>query len=315
MKCRLDSAAAFFFGVGLAAIAGLQTSLARADDAKGAVIATSAAASSSAAIEPLKKISPAANTKPANEYTPAKRYFVEFRARNAASYGHVYVMYGEVNAHKEIIKSQIAGFFPAGDARDCVNCSVFNWTIGHLIFVPSEIGASDGDLEEKYVLARYRVWIDAAQYKKLVAYIKQRQASNLLWNALWKNCVDFGRDVAEFINLKVPVFILTTPENFVTSLSESNGLTEKQLPLKDASGSLRATVDSASKTSLPSAQKPKMAAGSSRAPRGGETCDAKKLTFHRSSVPRLNVLRPANQSGPLSRFQIQFLVIAVPYCD
>ena len=99
---------------------------------------------------------------PSNRYTPGKPFFVEFRARNAASYGHMYVMYGEVNQRREVIRSEVAGFFPAGDRRNCENCSIYNWTIGHVIPVASEIGASDGDLEEQYVLARYRVWVDAA---------------------------------------------------------------------------------------------------------------------------------------------------------
>jgi len=90
-------------------------------------------------------------------HSAGKRYFVEFRARNAESYGHMYVMYGEVNERHEIIKSEIAGFFPAGDKQHCLNCSVTYWTMGHVLPVPSEIGASDGDLEEQYVLARYRV--------------------------------------------------------------------------------------------------------------------------------------------------------------
>ena len=114
---------------------------------------------SSAAVAHSKQASLSAKTGNADANAPAKTYFVEFRARNAASYGHFYVMYGEVNARQEIIKSHIAGFFPAGDARDCENCSVFNWTIGHVVFVPSEIGVSDGDLEEKYVTARFRVWL------------------------------------------------------------------------------------------------------------------------------------------------------------
>ena len=67
----------------------------------------------------------------------------------------MYVMYGEVNERHEVIRSEIAGLFPAGDTRDCENCSRLNWTIGHVLPVPSEIGASDGDLEEQYVLARF----------------------------------------------------------------------------------------------------------------------------------------------------------------
>ena len=100
---------------------------------------------------------------PLNHYSPSHRFFVEFRARNAASYGHMYVMYGEVNDRHEVINSEIAGFFPAGDSGKCVNCSVYYWTMGHVVPVPAEIGTSDGDLEEQYVLARYRGWVDAAQ--------------------------------------------------------------------------------------------------------------------------------------------------------
>jgi hypothetical protein len=185
---------------------------------------------------------------PSNEYSPSHRFFVEFRARNAASYGHMYVMYGEVNARREVIRSQIAGFIPAGDTQTCENCSVYNWTIGHVIPVPSELGASDGDLEEQYVLARYRVWIDAAQYKRLEAYIKDRRAHLGPWHAFLNNCVTFGRDVAVFLNLKVPVImrvspsVVMYPKNVVEWIRDANGGEKNQGPLKDAAGALPAEV-------------------------------------------------------------------------
>jgi hypothetical protein len=173
---------------------------------------------------------------------PHWRYFVEFRARNAASYGHVYVMFGEVNARHEIIKSEVAGLFPAGDARGCENCSIYNWTIGHVLPVPSEIGASDGDLEEQYVLARFRLWVDADQYKRLSAYVKERKADKGPWNAFFANCVSFGRDVANVLNLNIPPKVaigLVYPQGFVEELREANGLKHEQLSLRDASGSFR----------------------------------------------------------------------------
>jgi hypothetical protein len=192
--------------------------------------------------------SQSAGSGPSNEYSPSKRFFVEFRARNAASYGHMYVMYGEVNERHEVIRSQIAGFFPAGDAQNCENCSVYNWTIGHVIPVPSEIGASDGDLEEQYVLARYRVWIDAAQYERLVAYIKQRKAHQGPWHAFLNNCVTFGRDVAAFLNLDMPLLmrvspiVVMYPEAVVEWIRDANGGEKDQGPLKDAPGTLPVEV-------------------------------------------------------------------------
>jgi len=185
-----------------------------------------------------------------NSYSPRNHFFVEFRARNAASYGHVYVMYGEANARHEVIRSEIAGLGPAGDAANCLNCSVYNWTLGHLVPVPGEIGATDGDLEEQYVLARYRIWIDAAQYKSLVAYINERKADNAQWHAMFNNCVMFGRDVAAFLNLNVPPFFdfsrgfIPYPKTAVEALRDANNGEKDQAPLKDAPGSLLVEIAS-----------------------------------------------------------------------
>lgn len=163
-----------------------------------------------------------------------RRYFVEFRGRNAASYGHLYVMYGLVNARGEVVRSRIAGLYPAGDKQDCENCSLANWMIGHVIFVPSGTTATDGDLEEKYVTARYRVMLTKAQYDKVNAYIQNFQAHPPLWHAILRNCVSFGRDIANVLDLKVPPFPILTPEQFVDQLRELNGTGKEQAPLKDA---------------------------------------------------------------------------------
>ncbi len=175
------------------------------------------------------------------DHTPT-RYFVEFRGRSAASYGHMYVMYGIVNARGEIVESKIAGLHPAGDAENCYNCSLLAWTVGHVIFVPSETGASDGDLEEKYVTARYRVWVNRGEYLAVARYIRKFRARAPLWNALWKNCVGFGRDVATFMRLKIPPYIWMEPEDFVNALRKLNGMPREQMPLRDAANSLKSDV-------------------------------------------------------------------------
>lgn len=180
------------------------------------------------------------------EHGAKRYYFIEFRARSAASYGHMYVLYGKVNDRNEVVESRIAGLHPAGDAANCYNCSLFNWTVGHLVPVPSETGASDGDLEEKYVTARYRVRLDATQYKMIDTYIRKRQADSPTWNALWNNCVDFGRDIAKHLGLKVPSFIWLEPKDFVTEIRKLNGVDKEQLPLRDASNSLDTSVHAVS---------------------------------------------------------------------
>lgn len=234
--------------VGLAVAMGVQVPAATAWEFGAGTNAAVTPVSSSPSSTAAQKRTASTAERTAVSYSPTKRYFVEFRARNAASYGHMYVMYGEVNERHEVIRSEIAGLFPAGDTRDCENCSRLNWTIGHVLPVPSEIGASDGDLEEQYVLARFRVWIDAKQYKRLVAYIKERKAHKGPWNALLNNCVIFGRDVAVFSNLKIPLLasiaptVVMYPKEFVEALAEANGVYKDQGPLKDAPGSLPVEV-------------------------------------------------------------------------
>ena len=188
---------------------------------------------------------------------PQWRYFVEFRARNAASYGHMYVMFGKVNPHHEVVKSEIAGLFPAGDTRGCENCSIYYWSIGHVLPVPSEIGASDGDLEEQYILARFRVWIDADQYQRLSAYIKERKAQKGPWNALFANCAIFGRDVASFLDLKMspPAAMgILYPQGMVEAIREANGLKHEQLPLRDAAGFFPREIKSNRQTKISPAE-------------------------------------------------------------
>jgi hypothetical protein len=124
-------------------------------------------------------------------------------------------LYGRVDGNGTIIQSQVAGLHPFGE-------SVWPWLIGHIIPVPSETGASDGDLEELYISARYRVLLSEADYIKTVAYIKKLQATNPLWHASLNNCIGFLKDVAQFMGLETPLSTLIYPEVFVNRMREMN---------------------------------------------------------------------------------------------
>jgi hypothetical protein len=167
----------------------------------------------------------------------------------------MYVFYGQLNGRGEIVKSDIAGFHPAGDATDCENCSLIGWTLGHILFVPSETGASDGDLEEKYVTARYRVMLDAASFNKISAHIGQLKAEKRAWNALINNCVTFGNDIAGFMGLKTPAGSnLLEPKDYVERLREMNG-GKPQKALRFAASS--SSTPSAGSTPSSAPSKPK----------------------------------------------------------
>src|SRR4051812_17943642 len=109
-----------------------------------------------------------------------KPYFVEFRSRTAASYGHTFVFYGRLGGGSRFGSFQVAGLHPAGD-------SAATYVTGHVVPVPAETGVSYGDLDEQYLTARWCVPLGEAEYGKVVAAIKRLQATKKTWHALGYN--------------------------------------------------------------------------------------------------------------------------------
>jgi len=136
-------------------------------------------------------------------------YYVDFRARTAASWGHAFVWFGKTSERAV----EVAGLTPAGDTVPYV--------IGHLTWVPSETKASYGDLDPQYLTANYRVYLNEPDAKRVFAYIKKLQASSPVWNAETTNCTSFIGSIAEFMGLKVP-HRWQRPENYVNSLKAMN---------------------------------------------------------------------------------------------
>jgi hypothetical protein len=150
------------------------------------------------------------DAKPVQRTAAKGPYYVDFRARTAATYGHAFVWYGKTS-EKEV---EVAGLAPAGDELPYI--------LGHIIFVPSETGASYGDLDEQYLTASYRVYLNEADAKKVFAYIKHLQEISPLWNAATINCTAFLGRIATFMGLNAP-FHLLMPEEYVNQLRELNG--------------------------------------------------------------------------------------------
>jgi hypothetical protein len=139
-------------------------------------------------------------------------YYVDFRARTAASYGHAFVWYGRSD-QKQI---EVAGLHPASD-------SVVPYMLGHLIPVIAETGKSYGDLDEQYLTASYRVYMTEAQAQEVFAYIKRLQRISPVWNAATWNCVAFIQTIASHMGLRVPGNHLLYPEDWVNQLRALNG--------------------------------------------------------------------------------------------
>jgi hypothetical protein len=137
-------------------------------------------------------------------------YYVDFRARTAATYGHAFVWFGKTS-EKQV---EVAGLWPNGDEVP--------YMLGHLTWVPAGTGASYGDLDEQYLTASYRVYLNEEDAKKVFAYIKHLQATSPLWNAETTNCTFFIGEIANFMGLKAP-FHLLMPEDYINQLKAING--------------------------------------------------------------------------------------------
>ena len=200
LECKIQSASA----LEIETHAGSE----RANSQKREVLKRTANAN---ALEP-SEASIESNPAPQSTRRPVAKgpYYVDFRARTAASWGHAFVWFGKTSERKV----EVAGLTPAGDTLPYV--------LGHLIWVPSETGASYGDLDPQYLTASYRVYLNEPDAKRVFAYIKKLQASSPLWNAETFNCTSFIGNIASFMGLKVPIR-WKRPEDYVNSLKELNG--------------------------------------------------------------------------------------------
>ena len=146
--------------------------------------------------------------------TSRTQYAIEFRSRYAQSYGHTFIMYGRLNKKGELVDRVVAGLHPAGETPKL-------WMIGHVVPVVSETGPSDGDLEDEYVSARYRVVVEEAEFRQIVQYIKYKQAHSGTWHAIFNNCSGWVADVGRYMGLTAPNH-LVMPANFINGMRQMN---------------------------------------------------------------------------------------------
>ncbi len=203
LQCEIQSASAHEIDVR----AGSERFTSQRRDVHKRTANANALVSTEASLE--SKSAPQSNRRPGSGSAKGP-YYVDFRARTAASWGHAFVWFGKTSERAV----EVAGLTPAGDTLPYV--------IGHLTWVPSETGASYGDLDPQYLTASYRVYLNEPDAKRVFAYIKKLQASSPVWNAETSNCTSFIGSIADFMGLKVPLR-WQRPEDYVNSLKAMNG--------------------------------------------------------------------------------------------
>ncbi|MDM9623356.1 hypothetical protein A6U87_07265 [Rhizobium sp. AC44/96] len=146
--------------------------------------------------------------------TATYSHFIEFRSRYALTYGHTYVVFGRVDTTGHMIDPEVAGLAPASpDATPYI--------VGHVIPVPATTGPTDGDLEEQYRSASWRVMLSDEEYNNVVAFIRKQQANSHFWQASVDNCNNWVGEIARHMGYKTPNIWLR-PQQFITELREMN---------------------------------------------------------------------------------------------
>jgi hypothetical protein len=144
-----------------------------------------------------------------------KPYFIEFRARSAMSYGHTFAVTGR--SGQRLTKANVVGLHPFTE-------SSIPWMVGHLIVVPAETGWSDGDIEDRYIIARYRIPLSEREYTHLMTYVATLKATSPLWHAVLYNCNAFVGDIAAHMGLQIPSSSLVMPKEYITELKNLNAV-------------------------------------------------------------------------------------------
>ena len=241
--------------------------------------AATASAAVGAGAEHLNEVEVKPEAKPAPAHSEGKPYFIEFRARSAYNYGHTFLVHGRVG--QKITARDVVGLHPISE-------NPTPWMIGHLVPVPSETGASDGDYEDVYIIARYRVLLTEAEYKRILAHMRYKQGHSPLWHAVLYNCNRFVGEIAEYMGLRAPANSLLMPKDYINSMRALNG-GRNQLsgPVREASSAR--------------SQEPKEAAVSSPSPKPRQAATSRPQ--HASAVRPQPVVQQPAQSGSYAGVQ------------
>jgi hypothetical protein len=158
-----------------------------------------------------------ATERPARDYAAGESqrdgagYFVDFHARGGPSFpGHVFIVYGQLNARGGIVEAKVVGFTP--DAE--------RYSAYLIIPAPGLIVQQRADLSEPSTVI-YRRHLTAAEFHQLIDKVRQIRAIHPLWHVIFSNCNDFIGAIATAIGLHRPPSLLL-PSDYVTLLRALN---------------------------------------------------------------------------------------------
>jgi hypothetical protein len=141
-----------------------------------------------------------------------EQYFVDFRARRGALFGHTFIVYGRLGAQGRLLDVAYAGNYPTHNQLGLI--------VGALIPVRTRIGAVKDDFTDIPTII-YRRRLNAAEFARLKAAVRHIRATEHYWHLGFYNCNDFAVEVASALGLRSPL-PWQVPHAFITGLRVLN---------------------------------------------------------------------------------------------
>jgi hypothetical protein len=141
---------------------------------------------------------------------------MEFRSRMALSVptGHLYVVFGRLDAKGNPLTRQYMGLFPDGGPVGLY--------AGSLVPIPAEVEPNFNDCTFP-AAAAYRVSLSEEQYQNLLAKARANIANPPRWRFFTFNCNNFAASLGEVAGLREPANRFQPSFSYIYAFIEANG--------------------------------------------------------------------------------------------
>lgn len=151
----------------------------------------------------------------ASRVSPRHSAYIEFRQRlsPAIPSGHLYVVFGRLDANGEPLTRHHIGLYPLG--------SVVGLYGGAIVPMPASLAPSYADCRFD-TQAAYRVSLDDRQYRRLLATVREALADPPQWHMAAFNCNHFAASLGAAVGLRAPENWLLPAFAYIHALIDAN---------------------------------------------------------------------------------------------
>ncbi|MGB8819252.1 MAG: hypothetical protein WCC66_15155 [Rhizobiaceae bacterium] len=134
----------------------------------------------------------------ASSMKPGEPAYIEFRSRMSAAIpsGHMYVVFGRLDANGVPVTHHIVGLYPKG--------LLLGMYGGAVAWVPAHVKPFGQECTIGAVIDAWRISLSESQYQSVLARARAKLAKPPLWNMFGFNCNHFAAEFGDLIGLTRP---------------------------------------------------------------------------------------------------------------